>query len=71
MRIVRSSFSAYPFLPAFYILVASLVMLGQICLSPKFSGAGLLIILSGLPAFMIWNKLNAKLDSSGTNTTTD
>jgi len=46
----------YPVLPALYLVLASLVMIGQICLSPEFSGKGLLIILSGLPAYLIWSR---------------
>lgn len=48
----------YPLMPAFYVLLAALVMIGQIWLSPTYSGAGLLIILSGLPAYLIWSKKN-------------
>ena len=48
----------YPFLPALYLVLASVVMIGQICLSPKYSGGGLLVILSGLPAYFIWSRMN-------------
>lgn len=48
----------YPFLPALYLVLASVVMVGQICLSPGYSGAGLLIILSGLPAYFVWARKN-------------
>lgn len=47
---------AYPLLPAIYVALASIIMVGQIYLSPKYSGGGLLIILSGLPAYMIWRR---------------
>jgi APA family basic amino acid/polyamine antiporter len=46
----------YPWLPIFYLAVAVVIMIGQIYLSPRYSGGGLLIILSGLPAFFIWNR---------------
>ncbi|MBX9723666.1 MAG: hypothetical protein K2X81_19835, partial [Candidatus Obscuribacterales bacterium] len=45
----------YPVMPAFYIVSAVLVMLGQICLRPKFAGFGFLIILSGLPVYLFWH----------------
>ncbi len=45
----------YPLMPAFYIVSAVLVMLGQICLRPKFAGFGFLIILSGLPVYLFWH----------------
>ncbi len=48
----------YPILPIFYIVSASMVMLGQICLRPKFAGFGLLIILSGLPVYLFWHLKN-------------
>lgn len=50
------SVPGYPIMPAFYILFASAVLVGQICLSPQYSGAGFLIILSGLPAYFLWRR---------------
>jgi len=46
----------YPYLPLFYIIAASTIMVGQICMSWKFSGASLLIILSGYPAYLFWHR---------------
>jgi APA family basic amino acid/polyamine antiporter len=51
----------YPYLPLFYIIAASIIMIGQIYMSWKFSGASLLIILSGYPAYLFWHrKMKAK-----------
>jgi APA family basic amino acid/polyamine antiporter len=47
---------AYPLLPIFYVLFASIVVVGQIYTSPQYSGFGLLIILSGLPAYFFWRR---------------
>jgi APA family basic amino acid/polyamine antiporter len=47
---------AYPFLPLFYVIAASAIMVGQMWLSPIFSGAGLLIILSGCPMYFFWSR---------------
>lgn len=47
---------AYPILPTAYIIFALLIMFGQLCLSPKYTGAGLLIIFSGLPAYWLWRR---------------
>jgi APA family basic amino acid/polyamine antiporter len=44
----------YPALPALYIVLALAIMLGQLCLAPRYTGAGLVIILSGLPAYLFW-----------------
>ncbi len=46
----------YPVLPALYIVLAVAVMIGQICSHWTFAGAGLLIILSGLPVYFLWNQ---------------
>lgn len=43
---------AYPVLPILYLVAALAVMIGQMCLHPTFAGAGLGIILSGLPIYM-------------------
>ena len=48
----------YPYMPAFYLVAAILIMIGQIWLSPQYTGAGLLIIISGLPAYAIWSRKN-------------
>lgn len=49
---------AYPLLPVFYLISASLVMIGQICQRPDWAGFGLLIILAGLPVFYFWQHKN-------------
>lgn len=47
---------AYPLLPVLYVVFASVVMIGQMYSSPQYSGFGLLIILSGLPAYLFWRR---------------
>ena len=49
----------YPVLPILYVGLAIAVMIGQIYLHWEYSGAGLLIILSGLPVYLFW-KVKAK-----------
>ncbi|HMO21039.1 MAG TPA: amino acid permease [Candidatus Melainabacteria bacterium] len=44
----------YPILPVIYVVSALVVMAGQIYLHWEYSGAGLLIILSGLPVYLFW-----------------
>ncbi|MBX9692789.1 MAG: amino acid permease, partial [Cyanobacteria bacterium] len=46
----------YPVLPALYIVLAALVMIGQICSHWTYAGASLLIILSGLPVYFLWTR---------------
>jgi len=56
---------AYPILPALYMICASAVLLGQIFLSPIYSGAGLLLILSGLPVFFLWRRRSGGSTADG------
>jgi len=46
----------YPVLPGLYIVLASIVCVGQLIARPDYSGAGLLIIVLGLPVYFIWQK---------------
>ncbi|HEY9711879.1 MAG TPA: amino acid permease, partial [Chroococcales cyanobacterium] len=50
----------YPYLPIVYLVLAIAIMIGQIFLAPKYSGFGLLIILSGWPIFYLWRWLASK-----------
>jgi len=44
----------YPLMPLLYMVFAVGIMIGQIYLHPLYAGGGLLIILSGLPAYFFW-----------------
>src|SRR5438270_6299278 len=46
----------YPFVPALYILLASLLTLDLIYLAPQTSGIGFLIVLTGLPVYFAWRR---------------
>jgi basic amino acid/polyamine antiporter, APA family len=46
----------YPFVPALYILLASLLTLDLVYLAPQTSGIGFLIVLTGLPAYFVWKR---------------
>lgn len=54
----------YPFLPIFYLIAATLVMIGQICQRPDWAGFGLLIILAGLPVYFFWRSKNRQQSAS-------
>lgn len=54
----------YPLLPAAYVVAAAAVMVGQIIEKPSNSGFGLLIIVSGLPIYFIWKKLQKSAQTS-------
>jgi APA family basic amino acid/polyamine antiporter len=44
----------YPFVPALYILLASLLTLDLVYLAPQTSGIGFLIVMTGLPVYFAW-----------------
>ncbi|HYY94017.1 MAG TPA: APC family permease, partial [Pyrinomonadaceae bacterium] len=46
----------YPFVPALYILLASLLTLDLVRLAPRTSGIGFLIVLTGLPVYFAWKR---------------
>jgi basic amino acid/polyamine antiporter, APA family len=46
----------YPLLPILYLVVTTLVMAGQFMLSPMFTGAGLGIVLVGVPVYFLINR---------------
>ncbi len=50
----------YPLIPVIYILAASLISLVLLFYKPKTSLPGLLIVLTGIPVYLIWKKLNEK-----------
>lgn len=54
----------YPVLPILYVVCAITIMIGQIYLHWEYSGAGLLIILSGLPVYLFWKRVGARHASS-------
>jgi APA family basic amino acid/polyamine antiporter len=47
----------YPVTPILYIALAVFLVVNFIVLSPKVSGIGFLIALSGLPVYLIWSRL--------------
>lgn len=49
----------FPLLPILYLVTAVVVMIGVIISSPWYSGFGLLITLSGVPAYWIWRSKQA------------
>jgi APA family basic amino acid/polyamine antiporter len=46
----------YPFVPAIYILLASLLTFDLVYLAPRTSGVGFLLVLTGLPVFFVWRR---------------
>jgi basic amino acid/polyamine antiporter, APA family len=46
----------YPFVPAIYILLASLLTFDLVYLAPRTSGIGFLLVLTGLFVYFIWRR---------------
>ncbi len=46
----------YPVVPLIYILIASLLIIDLAWLSPTTSGIGVLIVLTGIPVYLMWRK---------------
>ncbi|WP_240907400.1 APC family permease [Paludisphaera rhizosphaerae] len=51
---------AYPLPPALYIGLASLLVADFLLLKPLTSGAGFLIVLTGLPVYFLWTRAQSK-----------
>jgi basic amino acid/polyamine antiporter, APA family len=49
----------YPIVPVISILLAGLLIVDLACLAPTTSGIGILIALTGVPAYLFWRKLAA------------
>ena len=45
----------YPMLPGLYVIMAFLVMVDLLFVKPRFTWPGLIIVLTGVPAFFIWD----------------
>jgi basic amino acid/polyamine antiporter, APA family len=50
----------YPWLPGFYILAASVIALVLMLYRTQTTWPGLAIVLSGVPAYLLWRKLGAR-----------
>ena len=46
--------AGYPVVPALYIALAALVILDLAYLTPATSGLGYLLVLTGLPVYLVW-----------------
>jgi APA family basic amino acid/polyamine antiporter len=44
----------YPVLPLLYILVAAAIVLDLLLVKPRYTLAGLLIVLTGVPVYALW-----------------
>jgi APA family basic amino acid/polyamine antiporter len=49
----------YPWLPALYVLTASVIMLDLLFVKPAYTWPGLLIVLTGVPIYFLWKRRSA------------
>lgn len=49
----------YPFIPAIYIVLASLIMMILLIFKPIYTWPGFIIVILGIPVFFLWNKSQA------------
>jgi APA family basic amino acid/polyamine antiporter len=56
----------YPIVPVVYIVLALLVVVDLAYLAPTTSGIGYVLVLSGIPAYLIWRRSAA--DSAANQT---
>src|SRR5258706_11208142 len=50
----------YPVVPLIYIVLALLVVIDLAYLAPRTSGIGYLLVLTGIPAYLVWRRSAAR-----------
>ena len=58
----------YPVVPIIYIVIAGLFVLDLAYLAPSTSGIGYLLVLSGIPIYLVWRRNNATRRQGDTET---
>ena len=48
--------SGYPWVPGFYVVLASAIMINLLFVKPTYTWPGLMIVLSGVPIYVLWRK---------------
>jgi APA family basic amino acid/polyamine antiporter len=46
----------YPMVPAVFVLLSTLLVINLAVLAPETSGIGYIIVLAGIPAYLLWRK---------------
>ncbi len=47
----------YPVIPIIYIIAATAIVIALLILKPQYTGPGLLIVLLGIPVYVVWKRL--------------
>ena len=53
----------YPLVPALYILTTVFIMIILLIYKPRYTFAGLIIVLAGIPVFYLWRRYSRKNDN--------
>jgi APA family basic amino acid/polyamine antiporter len=53
---------AYPALPAIYVILCAVIMLDLLVVKPLYTWPGLIIVLTGIPVYFLWQR-KAHIDS--------
>ncbi len=59
---------AYPWTPGLYVAMAGLLVVDFLYLKPLTSGAGFLIVLTGLPVYFLWERLSRRAPAAKART---
>ena len=46
----------YPYVPAIYVALATLLIVDLAYLTPTTSGAGYILVLTGVPVYLLWRR---------------
>jgi APA family basic amino acid/polyamine antiporter len=46
----------YPWVPALYVLLCTVIMLDLLVVKPKFTWPGLILVLTGIPVYLLWRR---------------
>lgn len=50
----------YPIIPGLYVLIAAAICIDLLIFKPQYTWPGLIIVLLGIPVFLVWRRLNAR-----------
>jgi APA family basic amino acid/polyamine antiporter len=46
----------YPWVPGLYVVIASAIMIDLLFVKPAYTWPGLLIVLTGVPVYLLWRR---------------
>jgi basic amino acid/polyamine antiporter, APA family len=56
--------TGYPVLPALYVVLCGLVMIDLLIVKPNYTWPGLLIVLAGLPVYVLWRMFGGRREAA-------